>query len=72
MSYIYAVLGGGRQGTAAAYDMARFGDASKVLIDDMNLEAATRAAERVNKLVGQEIVEAHQLDVTHRENLFNF
>jgi lysine 6-dehydrogenase len=72
MSFIYAVLGGGRQGTAAAYDMARFGDANKVLIADMSLEVATRAAERVNKLTGQEIVEAHQLDVTHREALFDF
>ena len=25
MNYTYAVLGGGRQGTAAAYDMVRFG-----------------------------------------------
>ena len=72
MSFIYAVLGGGRQGIAAAYDMARFGDANKVLIADMSLEVATRAAERVNKLTGQEIVEAHQLDVTHREALFDF
>jgi lysine 6-dehydrogenase len=72
MSFIYAVLGGGRQGTAAAYDMAKFGDANKVLIADMSLEAATRAAERVNKLIDKEIVEAHQLDVTNRENLFNF
>jgi lysine 6-dehydrogenase len=72
MSFIYAVLGGGRQGTAAAYDMVRFGDAHKVLIADMNLEVATKAAERVNKLIGQEIVEAHQLDVTHREALFDF
>ena len=26
MGYCYAVIGAGRQGTAAAYDLARFGD----------------------------------------------
>ena len=30
MGYIYAVIGAGRQGTAAAYDMVKFGDAEKV------------------------------------------
>lgn len=40
MSYVFAVLGGGRQGTAAAYDMARNGDAEKVYIGDVSLEAA--------------------------------
>ena len=34
MGYIYAVVGAGRQGTAAAYDMAKHGDAEKVLIGD--------------------------------------
>ena len=28
MGHTYAVVGAGRQGTAAAYDMARFGDAA--------------------------------------------
>ena len=34
MSFTYAVVGAGRQGTAAAYDMARFGDATEVRIAD--------------------------------------
>ena len=33
MAFVYAVLGGGRQGTAAAYDMAKFGDAAQVQLD---------------------------------------
>ena len=32
----YAVLGAGRQGTAAAYDMARWGNADRVLIADVD------------------------------------
>ena len=59
MSYIYAVLGGGRQGTAAAYDMAKHGDAGKVLIGDANLAAAEKSAARVNALTGTTIAEAH-------------
>ena len=72
MSYIYAVLGGGRQGTAAAYDMARFGDASQVLIADISLEAAQRSAARVNRLLGKDSAAAHQVDVTNRDQLRAF
>jgi len=72
MSFVYAVLGGGRQGTAAAYDMAKFGDATRVLIADVSLEAAQKAASRVNQLIGKEIAEAHQVDVTNHDQLKTF
>lgn len=69
MAFVYAVLGGGRQGTAAAYDMAKFGDAAQVLIADLSLEAAQKSVARVNHLVGKEIAEAHQLNVTDHDQL---
>jgi lysine 6-dehydrogenase len=69
MGIVYAVLGGGRQGTAAAYDMARFGDAKEVLIADINLEAAQKSAARVNELVGKEIAKAQQVDTTNHTQL---
>ena len=72
MSFTYAVLGGGRQGTAAAYDMAKFGDAKKVLVADISLEAAQKSAARVNKLIGREIAAAHQVDVTNHGQLKAF
>ncbi len=50
MTFTYAVLGAGRQGTAAAYDMARWGDAQRITLADYDLEVARRAAERVNNL----------------------
>jgi len=59
----YAVLGAGRQGTAAAYEMAANGDAARVLIADADGNAARRAAERVNDQVGRPVAEATQLDV---------
>ncbi len=72
MSITYAVLGGGRQGTAAAYDMAKFGDAEQVLIGDISLDAAQKSARRVNQLIGQEIAQAHQVDVTDHGRLKAF
>ncbi|TKJ29331.1 MAG: hypothetical protein CEE40_08840 [Chloroflexi bacterium B3_Chlor] len=64
MSYSYAVLGAGRQGTAAAYDMVRWGDARRVLLADRDLDIARRSAERVNSLTGETVAEAIQVDAT--------
>jgi lysine 6-dehydrogenase len=72
MSYTYAVLGGGRQGTAAAYDMAKFGDAKRVLIADIDLTAAEKSAARVNTLLGTEIAEARQVDASNRAEVLDF
>jgi len=62
VSFTYAVLGAGRQGTAAAYDMARFGDAVRVKVGDLDREAAKRAATRVNTLAGREIAHPFVVD----------
>jgi len=62
VSFTYAVVGAGRQGTAAAYDMARFGDARLVLCADADAGAARRAAERVNGLVGRSIAAPRTVD----------
>jgi lysine 6-dehydrogenase len=64
MPYTYVVLGAGRQGIAAAYDMARWGDARRVILADRDPEVARRAAERVDTLVGKGIAEPAHLDVT--------
>ena len=63
MSHSYAVLGAGRQGTAAAYDMVRWGDARRVLLADRDLDIAQSSAERVNSLTGEIVAEAIQVDV---------
>jgi lysine 6-dehydrogenase len=68
----YAVVGAGRQGTAAAYDMARFGDASAVYVADADPEAARRAADRVNDLIGTGIARPAQVDVTDAPSLRAF
>ena len=64
MGYRYAVIGSGRQGTAAAYDFAKFGDADDIVMGDMDLPRAKRAAARVNKLTGRDVAHPVQVDVT--------
>ncbi|MEZ0230115.1 MAG: saccharopine dehydrogenase family protein [Planctomycetota bacterium] len=59
----YAVLGAGRQGTAAAYDMARFGDAEQVVLADFDQDRAAEAARRVNELAGRDVARAAKVDV---------
>lgn len=69
MGYKYAVVGAGRQGTAAAYDMAKFGDADKVIIADKVIENAENAATRVNELLNRNIVQAKRVDVQNQDSL---
>ncbi|MCR4392060.1 MAG: saccharopine dehydrogenase NADP-binding domain-containing protein [Candidatus Acetothermia bacterium] len=63
MGYRYAVAGAGRQGVAAAYDLARHGDAERVTLVDRDLRAAQAGAARVNALAGQEVAQALVGDV---------
>jgi len=69
MALRYAVLGAGRQGTAAAYDMAKFGDAELIKIADASLEAAEKSAVRVNQLIGKELARPFHVDVTDKSGL---
>ncbi len=63
MGSTYLVLGSGRQGTAAAYDLARFGDAERLTLADADINQARSACERVNELAGKTIAEPLALDV---------
>jgi lysine 6-dehydrogenase len=67
MGFRYAVLGAGRQGTACAYDLIKFGDADTVLLADLSLESAQAAAARVNTLLKTERAQGVELDVTDLE-----
>jgi lysine 6-dehydrogenase len=69
MGYSYAVLGAGRQGTACAYDMLRFGEAEQVLLADQSREVAQAAAARLKGLLATDRVQGIQLDVTDNRAL---
>lgn len=62
MSYKYVVLGAGRQGIAAAYDLAVFGQAESLTLLDIDLAVAQAAAARLNTLLGKPIASAFQVD----------
>jgi lysine 6-dehydrogenase len=62
-------LGAGRQGTAAAYDLARTGAAARVVLADARLDVAREAAARVDDLLGVGVAEAREVDASDRTAL---
>jgi lysine 6-dehydrogenase len=60
----YVIIGAGRQGLAAAYDLARFGQAGEIVLADADPGVAHRAAARVNELAGREVAEAATVDAS--------
>ncbi len=63
MSCRYVILGAGRQGLAAAYDLGVFGEAGEILLCDIDAKAAGTAAERLNGLLGRRVARGLHLDV---------
>ena len=61
--YTYLVLGAGRQGRAAAYDLACRGEASQVLLADADEITARESSEQVNARLGKPIVHSLRADV---------
>ncbi len=72
MNKIFAILGAGMQGTAAAFDLAKFGHPKEIRMGDVSLDQATKSAERVNLLVGQGICVPHQVDALDDKALAKF
>lgn len=72
MKKTFAILGAGMQGTAVAYDLAKFADPEAILMGDMDLEQAERNAARVNSLVQRNICRAHTADALDPESLLKF
>ncbi len=64
MPYRYVVLGAGRQGTAAGYDVALRGEAARVVMADADPAQAERSAARINTLLGREVAVPAVVDVT--------
>ena len=72
MNHTFAILGAGMQGTAAAYDLAKFADPKVIRLADARLEQAQRSADRVNTLVGRSICTPVQVDALNPEALADF
>ncbi|TVQ77937.1 MAG: hypothetical protein EA369_08170 [Bradymonadales bacterium] len=68
-SFQYGILGAGMQGLAAAYYLAKHGQASRILLMDREGEKLQKAKERLNRLLGREIFETQILDAKDRRAL---
>jgi lysine 6-dehydrogenase len=68
----YGILGAGRQGTAAAYDLAVRGEARSIVLADLDETRAVAAAARVNALTGRAIAQAVRLDATNHSAVVDF
>jgi lysine 6-dehydrogenase len=69
MTRTFGIVGSGRQGTAAAYDLAVAQDADLVVMFDAREEAASAAAARVNRLAGREVACPQALDASDPQAL---
>lgn len=67
MTHTFGILGSGRQGTAAAYDLAVAQDAALVVMFDVDIAAAGAAAARINELAHREVACPQQLDVASED-----
>lgn len=63
------VVGAGRQGPAAAYDLAVFGKIDQIAIADNRLDAAQAACDKVNGLLGREQCQAVPVDASSIDGL---
>jgi lysine 6-dehydrogenase len=70
--YRYGILGAGRQGIAAAYDLVVCGEAGSVVLGDISLERAVAAADRVNRLTGKALAESAAVDASKAAALSKF
>ena len=62
MGYRYAIIGAGRQGLSAAYDLARFGSAEEILLCDLNLETAQKGVEKLRAQLSIDLFKPVSLD----------
>lgn len=67
MKYRYVILGSGRQGVAMAFDLAKNGEAARVVLADSDVDVAERAVARLRALLPRVQCEfvARRCDVTH-------
>jgi len=75
LGYSYLVLGSGKQGLAAAYDLLRRGRAARLTLADGDLAAARAAVQKLRRLLGRKIkhekiqLTARRVDAKSRRNL---
>ncbi len=59
--YSYAILGAGKQGVAAAYDVIRFGYAARVTIADTSLKFAREAVRKIKRIAASSLQKSNPI-----------
>lgn len=72
MKNSFGILGSGMQGTAAAYDLAKFANPARIYVGDLDFKQAHKCADRVNALVGDLVCEPVEVNALDPENLAKF
>jgi lysine 6-dehydrogenase len=65
----YGILGAGRQGTAAAYDLVVHGKADDVLLADVDPRRAAESAERINRITGSDLARGVAVDASDQDEV---
>jgi lysine 6-dehydrogenase len=65
----FCVIGGGRQGTAIAYDLLKFGNPSQVIIADVDLKQAEASTAKNKSLLNTDKLLAVQVDVNDQKQM---
>jgi lysine 6-dehydrogenase len=68
----YGILGAGRQGTAAAYDLIVRGEADSVLLGDVDERQSAGSADRVNRLTRSNRARGVRVDAADHDALVQF
>jgi len=63
MGFRYLVIGSGMQGTAGGYALAHWGEADNVIMADLHMDQAEKAADQINSLTGKAIAHPAQVNV---------
>lgn len=71
MTYRYAIIGTGRQGLSAAYDIGLHGDAEEIRLYDLSADVAEKGAKRINQLLQVDMARGFALDARDRDALRN-
>lgn len=69
MSYRYLILGSGMQGTAAAYYLAKYGQAESLILADRNETNLQKAKKHLEKLIPDFPFSTKQVDASSKEAL---
>lgn len=72
MTNTFAILGSGMQGTAAAYDLAKFAESDHIYMGDVSMAQAQSASDRVNRLIGRGVCEPHEVNALDAASLAEF